>query len=70
MFGAKIRKIAKFSTENFQFLKLNKSLFIAWASFRYMPCEMSETAHVNLAKVGHLSEFKSGIYLNSVEPNI
>ena len=35
MFGAKIRKIAFFfSAENFQFLKLKISLFIAWASFR------------------------------------
>ena len=31
MFSAKIRKI---SAENFQFLKLKKSPFIAWASFR------------------------------------
>ena len=29
-FGAKIRKIYKFSADNFQFLKLKKSLFIAW----------------------------------------
>ena len=35
IFGAKIRKISFFfSAENFQFLKLKKSLFIAWASFR------------------------------------
>ena len=31
MFGTKIRKI---SPENFQILKLKKSLYIAWASFR------------------------------------
>ena len=36
MFAAKIRKISKieFSAENFQILKLKKSLYIAWASFR------------------------------------
>ena len=34
MFGAKIKnKYQTFSAENFQFLKLKKSLFIAWASF-------------------------------------
>ena len=33
-FGAKIRKISFFfSSENFQFLHLKKSLYIAWASF-------------------------------------
>ena len=35
MFGAKIRKISFFfSTENFHFLRLKKSLYIALASFR------------------------------------
>ena len=28
------KKYQKFSAENFQFFKLKKSLFIAWASFR------------------------------------
>ena len=39
MFWTKIRKIIikKNSAENFQFLKLKKSLFIAWESFRNVP---------------------------------
>ena len=33
-FEQKLEKCQKFSAEIFQFLKLKKSLFIAWASFR------------------------------------
>ena len=41
-FGAKIRKISKnVSAENFQFLKLNNSLYIARASF-VMQCAKYE----------------------------
>ena len=34
VFGAKIRKYQNFSAINFQSLKLKKSLFLAWVSFR------------------------------------
>ena len=37
------KKYQNFSVENFQFLKLKKSLFIAWASFRNVKKEKKET---------------------------
>ena len=53
MFLAKLRKISNFSAENFQFLKLKKSLYIAWASFRN---DVSAYLYHNVAAVPHKRE--------------
>ena len=51
-FEQKLEKYQKFPTDNFQFLKLKKSLYIAWAVFvMYMTTNMGATDQALEAKV-------------------
>ena len=62
-FGAKIRKISFFffffSDENFQILRLKKSLFSAWVSFRNVKsgCNFVNSAHKATKGLGRLTCF-------------
>ena len=54
--SSKIRKISIFSAENFQILKLKKSLFIAWTSFRNGRGEIAISGLTLLAYYIHVAK--------------
>ena len=60
MFRAKIKKNRKFSTEIFHFLQLQKSLYIAWASFRnvwafFKKGRIRKTFHHGFERMWHIT---------------
>ena len=61
MFRAKLRKYQIVSDENFQFLKLKQSQYIAWASFRNALTEIDDNIILDICRKNiHVHEIFPG----------